>query len=199
MGDTVKEEELIEETPPLIEENPREKLKALNEVDAEEASKETIEDAPKIAYVVPIVECPITFTSPGKIPTQDRNDYAFYDALVVLKHSIHRNSVINSRSKYNYEMIAIIHETVTSCFGIERIPILQKLGYKVNIVGTPLGVQSIDGGYLRGNIPHTNHGGEKDWSKIYSYSLDYPLVVLTDIRTLFMKPLDDLFDIMLQP
>ena len=168
------------------------------------AEEDKITNALKIAYVVPILECSIIYQQQGGSTTNNNinNEISLlHDALTILKHSIHRLSIHNSRSKYNYEMIAFLHQDNNNknCpLHDKYISLLQSIGYKIMIVGTPVNLKAVRGVYLKGNIAHTRHGAHQDWAKLNIYTLlDYPLVVLIDIRTLFLQPLDELFDIML--
>lgn len=116
------------------------------------------------------------------------------DAAAVLKHSIHLSSYpSNKQSKYNYQMVAFVHPEATAC-----IPPLQILNYEIHIKDTPIDVSQIRGDFLRENVQQTGCCGEKEYLKLYAYTLvNYKIVVHLDLDSLILQPLDDLFDSML--
>jgi len=121
------------------------------------------------------------------------------DGAAVLKHSIHLSSIRNpnSTSKYDYEMIAFVHSNATAC-----APVLEKLGYSVQIRETPVDISKINNTAFVERLRNPKSGccGEKEFLKLYAYALmDYPIAVHLDLDVLVLRPLDQLFDAMLLP
>jgi hypothetical protein len=137
-----------------------------------------------IAYAVSITAC------------KDPKDVT--DGAAVLKHSIHLSSIRNpnSTSKYDYRLIAFIHPNATLCGSI-----LERLGYQVDIRETPVDVTQIkNNSDMVSRVTKSGCCGEKEFLKLYSFTLlDYPVVVHLDLDTAILRPLDDLFDVMLLP
>lgn len=116
------------------------------------------------------------------------------DGAAVLKHSVHLNSVHNpkSTSRYSYKMIAIVHPTAVSCSSD-----LETMGYEILVRDTPVAVSDIEGRYLRERVGHNGCCGEKEFVKLWAYTLtQFSMVVHLDVDTLILRPLDDLFDAM---
>jgi hypothetical protein len=129
-----------------------------------------------IAYVISITEC-----------TEDRT---LLDGAAVLKHSIHLASL---NSKYDYKMYSFVHEDAKDCGSI-----LSNIGYDVLIRPNPIKVEEIRNIYLRRILPNHACCGEKEFMKLYVYQLiEHPVAVHFDIDVLVLKPLDELFDLML--
>jgi hypothetical protein len=137
-----------------------------------------------IAYAVSITAC--------------NNPKDLTDGAAVLKHSIHLSSIRNpnSTSKYDYRLIAFIHPNATRCEST-----LEKLGYEVSIRDTPVDVTQIkNNSDMIRRVTKSGCCGEKEFLKLYSFTLfDYPVVVHLDLDTAILRPLDDLFDVMLLP
>ena len=139
-----------------------------------------------IAYAVSLVKCSDKITTPVGLT----------DAGVVLAHSIHQNSIRNpaSGSKYDYKMYAIVHEQAVACSGA-----LASAGFELVIQKPPVQKQDIQSKYLRETIHKEVCCGHDEFIKLYAYLLEEPIVVHLDMDFVFNKPLDDLFDVMLQP
>lgn len=131
-----------------------------------------------IAYAISLTSCEQT---PSLI-----------DGAAVLAHSIHLSSSQNpaSKSKYNYKMYAIVHESAKACQ-----PLLEKLNYTVKIVTVPVEVDDIQGDFLREGVHSNGCCGELEFIKLWAYTLtDHPFVVHMDLDTTVLKPMDELFD-----
>jgi hypothetical protein len=118
------------------------------------------------------------------------------DGAAVLKHSIHMNSIQNadSGSKYDYKMYALVHPEAEHC----ARPTLEPLGYEILIRDVPVPLDQIEGEYLRERVSSNGCCGEKEFVKLHAYNLvDHPAVVHLDLDTLVMKPMDNLFDVMI--
>ena len=99
--------------------------------------------------------------------------HAFYDAAALLKYSIIRNTY-PARSKYNATMYGIVHPEAVICKGpnhepYDRVRILQDLGYKVVILGSPV-PKGILKGYVRSNIDLDS--GDRDFTRLYALTYD---------------------------
>ncbi|KAL3823655.1 hypothetical protein ACHAXA_009760 [Cyclostephanos tholiformis] len=124
------------------------------------------------------------------------SDASLMEGAAVLRHSIHLSSIRNyeiSRSVFDYEMIAFVHPDALPCSDAFRA-----LGYDVRVRDTPFNVSDIRGKFLRENIIKSGCCGEREYLKLYSYTLlGYPVVVHLDMDSLILRPLDDLFLAML--
>jgi hypothetical protein len=129
-----------------------------------------------IAYTVTVTSC--------------KNRQLVMDGASVLQHSIHlatQNSI-----KYDYQMVAFVHRDGAGC-----IDILRMLNYTVHIKSVPFAIENIQGEYRKW-ANRTGCCGEKEWLKLYAYTLtQYPVAVHLDLDCLVLKPLDDLFDAMI--
>jgi hypothetical protein len=156
-----------------------------------------------IGYAITVSGCPKNNGSRGDFGA------GIIDGAAVLKHSIHLNSIradttatatgstsdsSRSRSKYDYQMYALVHPTAEHCARSQ----LQPLGYTILIRDTPVPLQDIQGDYLRERVPNNGCCGDKEFVKLHAYTLvEHPVVVHLDLDTLVMKPMDDIFDLMI--
>jgi len=149
-------------------------------------------EAVVVAYVVTLTGCPT-------------NPTTLIDAALVLQHSIHLHSVRStsgsktssysnkSVSRYDYKTYAIVHPSAKHC----SEP-LQKAGYEILIRDVPVSVSDIQGNFLRDNVEKNGCCGEKEYLKLWAYTLiEHEIVVHLDFDTLLMDNLDVLFDAML--
>lgn len=119
------------------------------------------------------------------------------DGAAVLAHSIRLSSSANpaSGSRYNYQMYAIVHPAAESCAPLSG---LRTLGYEVLIRDVPVKVEDIEGEYLRTKVVDNGCCGEKEFIKLEAFTLvQHPVVVHLDLDTLVLRPLDELYDAML--
>lgn len=135
----------------------------------------------KIAFAVTVTACPPDFST---------------DAAAVLRHSIMRSSVQGTLGgRYDFDCIAFYHPQAEQC-----ALVLGELGWKILQRPVFVNVSDIRGDFLRRNIEKNGCCGEKEYIKLESFTLtEYPLVVHIDLDTLVIKPMDDLFDMMLSP
>ena len=149
-----------------------------------------------IAHAVSLIKC-------SKGPSVA----GFLDAAAVLRHSIHRQSVHyagghgNSTaptvppSRYSYKMYAIVH---TSCAA--HAAVLRKLGYTILVRDHPIKKDEIRGKWLRDHIEAENCCGSAEFIKLHAYHLtDHPVAVHWDMDVAILKPLDDLYDVLVYP
>jgi hypothetical protein len=138
----------------------------------------------KIAHVISLITCQKASRVQG-----------FLDALFILRHSIHQNSVHNehSGSKYSYQMYAILHPD-GGC--LEHVDLLRRLGYIPLIRPTPVNISAIStNDWYRSHVEGENCCGSAEFIKLYAYTLtDHPVTVHWDLDVAVLKPLDDLFD-----
>ena len=133
----------------------------------------------------------------------------------VLRHSVHlahhhhhhhhRNndndnsttsSSSSSESKYDYEMIAIVHPAAIDC----PLEPLSKLGYTVLVRNTPFDTEDIRNEYFKSVVDGASCCGSKEYLKLYAYTLTmHDLAVVLDLDSVILKPLDGLFDALLLP
>jgi hypothetical protein len=114
-----------------------------------------------------------------------------HQGAAVLSHSIHLAHV---NSKYGYQMYALVHPLAKDC-SIH----LPKLGYTVLIRNTPFDKGDIRQQFLRENIDKASCCGEKEFIKLYAYTLvDHPVAVVLDLDSLVLQPMDSLFDAIIE-
>jgi hypothetical protein len=149
-----------------------------------------------VAHVVSLIKC-----------TKKTSVIGFLDAAAVLRHSIHQQSVHSTigkngsrssskRSKYSYQMVAIVHETCQKD-GV-AVATLSQLGYKVLIRPSPVLLDDIRPGWYRDHVEMENCCGSAEFIKLYAYTLtNYPITVQWDLDVALFQPMDDLFDAIL--
>ena len=156
----------------------------------------------RVAHVVSLISCKKKLRVQGLL-----------DALVILRHSIHQNSVHriqddttiasssskarHQTSKYSYQMYVFLHKD-GGC--LDHIPLLKRLGYTPLVRDTPVNISDIQPitSWYRNHVEGENCCGSKEFIKLYAYTLtDHPIVVHWDLDVLVLQPLDDLYDAML--
>jgi len=137
---------------------------------------------PIIAYAISLTQC-------------DEKTSILADGAAVLKHSIHLSSYPHiPTSSYAYQMYAFVHPTVP----VACTKPFEKLNYTIQWRETPINVEDIRGDFLRSKVNKTGCCGEKEFLKLYAYTLvDHPIVVHLDLDSIVLQPLDDLFNVML--
>jgi len=143
----------------------------------------------KVAYAISLIECT------DRHKSGQSSIAGLQDASIVMRHSIHQNSVRNpeSGSRYDYEMYAIIHEQARAC-----APVLEDAGFTILIRDQPVQESEIQGEYLRKNIRKEVCCGAAEFVKLYALTIPgTPLVVHLDIDFIFRTPMDEIFDVML--
>lgn len=144
-----------------------------------------------VAYVITVSGCPKNDGSNGDFGA------GIKDGAAVLQHSVHLNSFRNyaqSRSLYDYKMIALVHVDAESCTRYA----LEPLGYEILLRDVPVPLAEIEGQYLREKVSNNGCCGEMEFVKLHAYTLtQYPIVVHLDLDTLVLKPMDRLYDVMI--
>jgi hypothetical protein len=143
-----------------------------------------------IGYAITVSGCPKNNGSRGDFGA------GITDGAAILKHSIHLSSIQSptSGSKYDYKMYALVHPEAEFC----ARPTLQPLGYEILIRDVPVPLNEIEGDYLREKVPANGCCGEKEFVKLHAFTiLEHPVVVHLDLDTLVLKPMDKLFDVMI--
>lgn len=142
----------------------------------------------KIAHAVSLITCQKASRIRG-----------FLDALIILRHSIHQNSIHGhfSNSNYSYQMFAFVHESDAGC--VTHVPLLRRLGYIPLVRPTPVNVSHIvTNEWYRRHVPRENCCGDAEFIKLYAYNLaDYPVVVHWDLDVAVLQPMDEIYDAML--
>lgn len=138
-----------------------------------------------IGYAISLVKC------------EDKQSFAagLIDAALVLRHSVHRTSVrqVGSKSVYDYKMIAFVHTAAQGCADP-----LKDAGFTIIVKDSPVQKKEIQGEFLLKNIGSEWCCGEKEFIKLYAYTIDdLPIVIHVDMDFVFYQPMDDLFDAML--
>jgi hypothetical protein len=118
------------------------------------------------------------------------------EGAAVLHYSIYRASIHGHLGgQYDYQMFAFYHPNASAC----ALP-LRELGYNVLERETFMNVSDLPEGDLKTYIQKDGCCGEKEFIKFEAYTLtDYPVVVHLDLDILVLKPLDILFDPMVEP
>lgn len=144
------------------------------------------EEPIRIAHVISLITCHRADRVQG-----------FRDALVILRHSIHQNSIhSHPNSKYSYQMYALVHADG----GCDvQLPLLRQLGYIPLVKETPVDISSITNNeWYKNHVEGENCCGSKEFMKLYAYTLmEHPIVVHWDLDVVVLKPMDDLYDAML--
>lgn len=131
----------------------------------------------KIAYAVSVTSCKLSSN--------------LLDGGAVLHQSIR---LASANSSYGYQMIAFVHPDATEC-----APHFLNLGYDVQIRDTPFNESAIPNPELVA-AQRVSCCGAKEYIKLYSYvQHDFPIVVHLDLDTIVLKPMDDIFSLMLDP
>jgi len=140
---------------------------------------------PVIAYVVTITGC-----GDQKRYSREQAMGLITQGAAVLRHSIH---LAHSQSnRYDYQMYALIHPSAKECSSA-----VSQLGYTTLIRNTPFDRKEIKKEFLREHIDRASCCGEKEYIKLYAYTLvQHPVAVVLDLDSLVLRPLDDLFDAM---
>lgn len=102
-----------------------------------------------VAHVVSLIKC-----------SKQERVVGFLDAAAVLRHSIHKNSIHSGTSKYDYTMIAIVHENCK-----DHAHALDRLGYQAMVKPSPVKVEEIAEGYLKSHIEMENCCGSAEFIK----------------------------------
>lgn len=167
------------ETDAMIESNSNNEK---TEMENKQDDNQNKADAPiaTVAHVVSLIKCSKSVTG-------------FLDAAAVFRHSIHLQSFATGKSKYAYQMYAIVHEQCR-----DHGAILERLGYIVLIKASPVQVSEIKGKWYREHVEHENCCGSAEFIKLYAYELtSHEIVVHWDMDVAVLAPMDDLYDAML--
>ena len=167
--------------------NPQPQVASVDQLKTGKLFNHENEDPIKVAHVISLITCQKASRVRG-----------FLDALIILRHSIHKNSVhtAGSGSAYSYQMYAILHPD-GGC--LPHVPLLKRLGYIPLVRTTPVNISDITtNDWYKNHVEGENCCGSKEFIKLYAYTLtDYPVVVHWDLDVAVLKPMDDLFDAMI--
>lgn len=163
------------------------------------------ENQTTVAYILPVFTC---YPLPGQGSNEHEindpsNDQEFQDAALMLQASIHKNSVRNpsSQSSYDYEMVALVHRGVECCAGgANRTAMLERIGFRAEIVREPIHEVNIMNDYLQKHAPSSNgdQSGMRDMIRLYAFKMvEYRITVLVDFTTFILHPPDAIYDTLL--
>jgi hypothetical protein len=135
------------------------------------------------ATIIPFV---VSMTNCGEDP--------FMEGAAVLKYSIHLTSIHgNLGGRYDYKMYAVYHPDAAEC-----AKDLASLGFELIERPVPVKVEEIQGEFLRSRIDANGCCGAKELIKLEALTFtQYPIVVHLDMDFILLKPIDALFDAML--
>ena len=206
---TGQQKVLESEAPPLKQ--------ILDQMPLPEEPASYYEPSAAIAYVVPIVSCPDDLVAslppydPARYQNATRSDKAFRDAAAILQYSIAK---VHARggSRYDYQLYALVHPSAARCVDstngdiTDRHSILTDLGYRVLIRSEPVPLQDFGSsntdlqmveGYKR-DVEHATGGGYRDFVRLHSFAMTWHnIVVMVDLHTMFLQPIEDLYDALL--
>jgi hypothetical protein len=136
-----------------------------------------------VAYVITITDC---------VPEEP-----LWDGAAVLGRTIMLNSKENpySGSNYGAKLYAIIHESAA----VDCARKYQRIGYEVIVKPSPVTKDQLIPGltYFNANVEARCHS-LKDYTILWAYTLtQHEIVVLVDVASYMIKPVDELFDAML--
>jgi hypothetical protein len=139
-----------------------------------------------IGYAISITSCPFNTTT------------IVIDGPAILSYSIHlihSHSNKSSSSKYlNYSLYAIIHPDAERC--TTHLP---KFGFNLLIRPVPVNVTDIISPRYRYLIETYGCCGSREFLKLWSFTLvQHDIVVHLDVDGFLHRPLDVIFDVMLQ-
>ena len=124
-----------------------------------------------------------------KLSEDKNNNFKHIDRAAVLHQSI--KLAMQKSLRYDYHIYAFVHPEA-----IDAKPLLERLGYRVQVRDTPFNITEIQNSDLV-NGQTVGCCGEKEYLKLYSYLLsDYPVVVHLDLDTIVLRPMDEVFDFM---
>ena len=133
-----------------------------------------------IAYAISITSCP-------------ENAPNVFDGPAILSHSIHKVSIRQNASQYDYRLYAFVFPDAANCSHL-----LEVLGYKVLIRDRPFQLGEIQSESYKTAIEEKGCCGSSEFVKLWAFTLiDHAIVVHTDTDVFFLKPLDAVFDAML--
>jgi hypothetical protein len=131
---------------------------------------------PVVAYVISLIKC----------GDHQSTVSGLTDAVAVLRHSVHRNSVRSGTdSRYDYKFYALVHKDAERCSGD-----LKELGFEILVRDSPIKLEEIQSESLRKAVPKAWCCGHAEFIKLYAYTLtEHPVVVHMDVDFLLTKPM----------
>jgi hypothetical protein len=133
-----------------------------------------------VAYAISITSCP-------------ENAPNVIDGPAILGHSIHKVSIRQNASKYDYRLYAFVFPDAANCSHL-----LKLLGYEVIIRDIPFKLGDILSDSYKAEIEEKGCCGSREFVKLWAFTLfDHEIVVHTDTDVILLQPLDALFDVML--
>jgi hypothetical protein len=129
-----------------------------------------------VAHAISFLSCGAALTSKYK------------DAMLVLRHSIHQNSILaqNSTSRYSYKMYAFVNDDPSKKCK-KYTSWIERMGYTPLLLPNPVNISMIENEHFRTQIDKTGVTGSSELIKLYLYTLtDHPIVVHWDIDVIVM-------------
>ena len=138
-----------------------------------------------IAYAITITSCPFNGTA-----TAVTDEATVVDGPAVLRHSIHQ---IHARSRYAYQLYAFVHPDALAC-----VPSLEYLGYHILVRNVPIDVSQIQSPRYKKQVEELGCCGSRELLKLWAFTMvQHEIFVHTDTDVFFNKPMDHIFDAML--
>ena len=132
-----------------------------------------------IAYAISVTSC------------QSNQTGTVLDGPAVLSHSIHQ---VHEGSIYQYQLYAFVHPNAIPCATSLRL-----LGFQTLIRNVPIDVQQIQTASYRREIETRGCCGSLEFLKLWAYTLvDHDIVVHVDTDVFFHKPIDHIFNLMIE-
>ena len=114
------------------------------------------------------------------------------DTAAVLGHSIH---LVAQKSKYAYDLLAFVHPDARNC-----TEAMETAGFRVLLRDTPIDPAQIRNPTYRDQMMESGCCGEKEFLKLYAYTLhEYPVVLHMDMDMVVLRPYDHIIDAFLAP
>jgi hypothetical protein len=129
-----------------------------------------------VAHAVSFLSCGAALTSKYK------------DAMLVLRHSIHQNSILaqNSTSRYSYKMYAFVNDDPSKKCQ-KYTSWIERMGYTPLLLPNPVNISTIENEHFRTQIDKTGVAGSSELIKLYLYTLtNHPIVVHWDIDVIVL-------------
>mmetsp|Transcript_30167 Transcript_30167/g.73330 ORF Transcript_30167/g.73330 Transcript_30167/m.73330 type:complete len:535 (+) Transcript_30167:200-1804(+) len=150
---------------------------------------------PRVAYAVSVTKC--VLNEYGR-STLDRAAVLHQSIKVAHGHPITTPSRTSrtwspkaEEIKYEFHMHAFIHLNASDC-----VPFLEQLGYITHVRDTPIHTSEMPPNLAQ--VQHNSCCGDLEWSKLYTYLLtEYPVATHLDLDTIMLKPMDDVYDLII--
>ena len=141
------------------------------------AVKKNVSGAPSVGYAIAITKCTSL-------------DDSFLQGAAVLQHSIH----VTTHSSMDHKLYAIVLQEGTTD---ECVSLLERMGYHVLRKSLPVSQHDVATHELRVHVRTNGCCGDKEFLKLYAYTLvEHDVVIYLDVDALLLQPLDDIIHVM---